>query len=116
MYKTLFYGYLDYYFPSIIVVALIVIFIIIFILISNVIIFPTQDLRVFCSEVVGMLREKKDMISQLQTVTLHTLEIKKKMICKRRIEEDEDMIYSMKEVDLCCFCFDFDAVLSTINT
>ena len=52
----------------------------------------------FCSEVVGMLREKKDMISQLQTVTLHTLEIKKKSICKRRIEEDEDMIYSLKEV------------------
>ena len=48
------------------------------------------------------------MISQLQTVTLHTLEIKKKMICKRRIEEDEDMIYSMKEVKwLLCKYFQF---------
>ena len=55
-----------------------------------------------------MLREKKDMISQLQTVTLHTLELKKKSICKRRIEEDEDMIYSLKEVKrLLCKYFQF---------
>ena len=58
----------------------------------------TQDLRVFCSEVVGMLREKVPMISQLRDLTQQVLAVRKKAVWKLRREEQEDCIQRIKEV------------------
>jgi hypothetical protein len=53
---------------------------------------------VFCSEVVGMLRDKEDMISQLRDVALQTLGVRRQALRRLRIEEQEDMVYRVKEV------------------
>jgi hypothetical protein len=57
-----------------------------------------QDLRVYCSEVVGMLREKDPMIAQLRDVALQTKGARSKALKARRVEEQEDLIYRVREV------------------
>jgi hypothetical protein len=59
---------------------------------------------VFCSEVVGMLREKEDMISQLRDVALQTLGVRRQALRRLRIEEQEDMVYRVKEVSTVDTC------------
>ena len=57
-----------------------------------------QELRVFCSEVVGMLREKDPMIAQLRDVALQTTGVRRKALRDRRVVEQEDLIYRVREV------------------
>ena len=52
----------------------------------------------FCSEVVGMLREKDLMIAQLRDVALQTAGARAKGLRARRLEEQEDLIYRAREV------------------
>lgn len=52
----------------------------------------------FCSEVVGMLREKEEMVQQLRDVALQTLDRRFQILRRRRIEEQEDLIYRVKMV------------------
>ena len=43
----------------------------------------------FCSEVVGMLREKEEMVQQLRDVALQTLDRRFQILRRRRIVEQE---------------------------
>ena len=52
----------------------------------------------FCSEAVGMLREKEEMVQQLREVALQTLDRRFQILRKRRTEEQEDLIYRVKMV------------------
>ena len=52
----------------------------------------------YCSEVVGMLREKDPMIAQLRDVALQTKRARSKALKARRVEEQEDLIYRVREV------------------
>ena len=63
----------------------------------------------FCSEVVGMLRDKEDMISQLRDVALQTLGVRRQALRRLRIEEQEDLVYRVKEVRTLCACTVFTA-------
>ena len=56
----------------------------------------------YCSEVVGMLREKDPMIAQLRDVALQNAGARAKALRARRVEEQEDLIYRVREVGHRC--------------
>jgi hypothetical protein len=58
-----------------------------------------------------MLRDKEDMISQLRDVALQTLGVRRQALRRLRIEEQEDMVYRVKEVSTVDTC---PAVISDI--
>jgi hypothetical protein len=57
-----------------------------------------QELRLYCSEVVGMLREKEEMMSRLREVTLQTMVSSRMALQKQRCDEQEDVLFRIREV------------------
>jgi len=56
-----------------------------------------QQLRIYLSEVVGMLREKEPMIMQLRSATLQFLHNRSELVTRKRIEISEDRCFRVKE-------------------
>lgn len=57
-----------------------------------------QDTRVYFASVVGMVRDKLPLINELLTVSLDTLKDELQRRLLHRVEEQEDIVYRLKEV------------------
>jgi hypothetical protein len=71
-----------------------------------------QEFREYCSDVVGMLRDKESFLLELQSTVAQTLMAQRDVAQKRRIEYQEKALAAMRHVRMIHIFFICSMVLT----